>query len=178
MKSLIALSLMSAVAAAKPATGSRAIIDHPVAIVGGAPIWKSEIDETIKAAKAEPSPDIFQKVLDDLIEQQLMQQAADAAHITASEAEVNAGIQQIEQQNNIDDAGLDTALAEFGMTRAQYRAELAKQIKIQKLMQLELVPKISVRASESPMEFQMQLESERRKWVEARKRSVHIERRQ
>jgi peptidyl-prolyl cis-trans isomerase SurA len=178
MKSLVALILFTAVAAAKPAPGSQAIVDKLVAIVGGSPIWKSEIDETIKAAKAEPSPDVFQRVLDDLIEQHLMMQAADAAHLTASDAEVDAGIQQIEQQNNINDAGLDTALAEFGMTRAQYKLELAKQIKIQKLMQLELVPKISVRASESPTEFQMQLENERRKWVEARKRSVHIERRQ
>jgi parvulin-like peptidyl-prolyl isomerase len=178
MKTLIALVLFSAAAAAKPAPGSRAIVDRPVAIVGGAPIWKSEIDDTIKAAKAEPSPDIFQKVLDDLIEQHLMLQAADAAHLTVEPAEIDAGIQQIEQQNNITDAGLDTALADLGMTRSQYRAELARQIKIQKLMQLELVPKISVRASESPLEFQMRLESERRAWIEARKRSVHIERRQ
>ena len=40
-------------------------------------------------AKAAPSPDIFQRVLDDLIEQQLMQQAADAAHITVRDTELD-----------------------------------------------------------------------------------------
>jgi parvulin-like peptidyl-prolyl isomerase len=178
MKSLLALVLMTAVAAAKPPTGARAIVDHPVAIVGGEPIWKSEIDDTIRAAKAEASPDVFQKVLDELIETHLMLQAADAAHITASEADIDAGVQEIEKQNNLTDAQLDTALAEFGYTRAAYRAELSRQIRIQRLMTQELVPRVQVRASESPDEFQRALEVERRAWIERRKKSVHIERRQ
>jgi len=176
MKYLLALMLLTAVAAAKPPTGARAIIDQPVAIVGGQPIWKSEIDDTIRAAKAEASPDVFQKVLDELIETRLMLQAADAAHITASEQEIDAGVQEIEKQNNLTDAQLDTALAEFGYTRAGYRAEISRQIRIQRLMQQELVPKIQIRASDSPVEFQMALETERRKWLENRKKMVHIER--
>ena len=178
MRTIVALLLMTAVAAAQPPVGARAIVDRPVAIVGGEPIWKSEIDDTLRAAKAEPSPDVFQKVLDELIETHLMLQAADAAHVTATGAEIDAGIQQIEQQNHLDDAGLDTALAEFGYTRAAYRAELARQIRIQKLLQQELVPRIQVRASESPDEFQRALETERRAWIERRKKAVHIERRQ
>ena len=43
-------------------------------------------------------------------------------------------------------------------------------------MQQELVPKIQIRASDSPVEFQMALETERRKWLENRKKMVHIER--
>lgn len=178
MKSLFVLILLTAVASAKPPAGARAIVDRPVAMVGGEPIWKSEIDDTIRAAKAEASPDVFQKVLDELIETHLMLQAADAAHITASEAEIDAGVQEIEKQNNLTDAQLDTALAEFGYTRAAYRAELARQIRIQRLMQQELVPRIQIRASESPDEFQRALETERRAWIERRKTTVHIERRQ
>jgi hypothetical protein len=172
----LALALLGGVAVARPATGSRAIVDRPVAIVGGSPIWKSEIDDTLRAAKADPSPDVFQRVLDDLIDQRLMVLAAVAENLEANDAEIEAGIHQVEQANNIADAGLDTALADLGMTRAQFRAELAKQITIQKLIRHELVPKISVRASGDQIEFQMQLENERRKWLEARKRSVHIER--
>lgn len=176
MKSLVLLLLMTAVAAAKPPTGARAIVDEPVAIVGGQPIWKSEIDDTIRAAKAEASPDVFQRVLDELVETHLMLQAADAAHITASDAEIDAGVQEIEKQNNLTDAQLDTALAEFGYTRAGYRAELSRQIRMQKLMQQELVPKIQVRASESPDEFQRELEVQRRAWIERRMKTVHVER--
>jgi peptidyl-prolyl cis-trans isomerase SurA len=174
----LALALLGGAGDAKPAPGSHAIVDRPVALVGGSPIWKSEIDDTIRAAKVEPSPDIFQKVLDDLIDQHLMLQAAEAAHIAATDAEIDAGVQQVEQQNKMTDAALDTALAEISMTRAQFRAELAKQITINKLIQVEIVPKISVPANGNQIEFQMQLENERRTWLEARKRSVHIERRQ
>jgi peptidyl-prolyl cis-trans isomerase SurA len=177
-RAALALAVLGGIAAAKPAPGSRAIVDRSVAIVGGSPIWKSEIDDTIRAAKAEPSPDVFQRVLDELIDQKLMVQAAEAEHLTATEPEVDAAVQQVERQNNIADSALETTLADLGMTRAQFRAELAKQITIQKLIQRELVPKISVPASGMELEFQMQLEAQRRKWLEARKRSVHIERRQ
>jgi parvulin-like peptidyl-prolyl isomerase len=169
---------MSAVAAAAPAPGSRALIDRPVAIVGGEPIWKSEVDDTIRAAKADASPDVFQRVIDQLIETHLMLQAAAAANITASEADIDAALQQVEQQNHLSDAQLDTALADFGYTRATYRAELSRQIRIQKLMERELVPKLHVRASENPTEFERALDIERRAWIERRKKSVHIERRQ
>jgi parvulin-like peptidyl-prolyl isomerase len=177
-RAILAVLLVTAVASAKPPVGARAIVDRPVAIVGGEPIWKSEIDDTLRAAKAEPSPDVFQKVLDELIETHLMLQAADAAHVTATDAEIDAGIQQIEQQNHLDDAALDTALAEHGYTRAAYRAELGREIRIQKLLQQELVPRIQVRASDSPDEFQRALEIERRAWIERRKQAVHVERRQ
>lgn len=175
---VLVVVMTTALAAAKPPVGARAIVDRVVALVGGEPIWKSEIDDTIRAAKAEPSPDVFQRVLDDLIEMHLLLQAAEQDGITATDDEVDTALQQIEQKNSMTDAGLDTALADLGMTRAQYRAELGRQIRIQKLMQREIVPTISVRASESPIEFQMQLETARRNWVLAREKSVHVERRQ
>jgi parvulin-like peptidyl-prolyl isomerase len=176
MRSLVALLMMTAVAAAKPPVGARAIVDQPVAMVGGQPIWKSEIDDTIRAAKAEASPDVFQRVLDELIETHLMLQAADAAHLTASDTEIDAGVQAIEKQNNLSDAQLDTALAELGYTRPTFRAELSRQIRIQKLMQQELVPKIHIRASESSDDFQQALEALRRAWIERRMKTVHVER--
>lgn len=178
MKSLLVLLLLAGVAAARPPDGARAIIDRPVAVVDGTPIWKSEIDDMIRAAKAEASPEVVQKVLDELIDQRLMLQAADEQHVTASDQEVDAAIQQIELQNHVSDTQLDTALADAGMTRARYRIELARQIKLEKWMQLELASRIGVRASDNAEEFARQLDLQRRAWLEDRKKSVHIERRQ
>jgi peptidyl-prolyl cis-trans isomerase SurA len=180
MKPLLVLLLVVAwrTAAARPADGSRAIIDRTVAVVGGSPIWKSEVDDMIKAAKAQPSPEVVQKVIDELIDQHLMLQAADEQHITSSDAEIDAAIQQIQQQNHINDAQLDTALADAGLTRAKYRVELAHQIKLEKWMQLVLGARINVHASEDADEFARQLDAARRAWIEDRKQTVHIERRQ
>ena len=85
---------------------------------------------------------------------------------------------RFEQQNQLSDTQLDTALAEFGYTRAGYRAELGRQIRMQKLLQHELVPHIQIRASDSPDEFQRALELERRAWIARRKQTVRVERRQ
>jgi len=178
MKSLLVLVLLGGIAAARPPDGARAIVDHTVAVVGGTPIWMSEIDDMIRAAKAQPSPDVVQKVLDELIEQHLMLQAADEQHLTATPQEVDEAIQQIQQQNHINDNQLDTALADAGLTRERYRLELARQIKLEKWMQLTLAPRIGVHASDNAEEFARELDAQRRAWIENREKSVHIERRQ
>jgi peptidyl-prolyl cis-trans isomerase SurA len=178
MRSLLLLVLLAGSAAARPVDGSRAIVDRAVAIVGGAPIWKSEVDDMMKAAKAQPSPEVVQKIIDELIEQHLMLQAADEQHLTATDAEVDAAIQQIQQQNNITDAQLDTALADAGLTRAKYRVELAHQIKLEKWMQLVLAARVTVHSTQNPDEFARQLDAARRAWIADREKTVHIERRQ
>ena len=181
MRTLLALVLLvslGGIAAARPPDGARAIIDRPVAVVGGSPIWKSEIDDMIHAAKAQPSPEVVQKVLDELIEQHMMLQAADEQQLTATDHEVDEAIQQIQQQNHINDSQLDTALADAGLTRERYRIELGHQIKLEKWMQLNLASRIGVHASDNADEFARELDAQRRAWIENRKKSVHIERRQ
>ncbi len=174
----LGLALLAGTAAARPPDGARAIIDRPVAIVGNLPVWKSEVDDMRRAAKAGTDPAVTQKIIDDLIEQHLMLQAADEAGITASEQEIDGAIAELMKQNNITDAQLDTALADAGMTRAKYRVELAHQIKLEKWMQLTLASKLAVHASEDADQFARGLDAARRAWVEDRKKNVHIERRQ
>lgn len=177
-RAALGLALLAGTAAARPPDGARAIIDRPVAIVGNLPVWKSEVDDMRRAAKAGTDPAVTQKIIDDLIEQRLMLQAADEAGITASEQEIDGAIAELMKQNNITDAQLDTALADAGMTRAKYRVELAHQIKLEKWMQLTLASKLTVHASENADEFARGLDAARRAWVESRKKIVHIERRQ
>lgn len=174
----LALALLGGTAAARPPEGARAVIDWPVAIVGGSPVWKSEVDDMRRASKAGPSAEVTQRIIDDLIEQHLMLLAAEEAGITANDQEIDGALAEIEKQNNITDAQLDTALADAGMTRAKYRVELSHQIKLEKWMQLTLASKLTVHASENADEFARGLDAARRAWVEERKHTVHIERRQ
>src|SRR3569623_464020 len=173
LRAALALALLGGTAVARPPDGARAIIDRPVAIVGNTPEWKSEVEDMRRATKAGTDPAITQKIIDDL-----MQQAADEAGITASEQEVDGAIAEIMKQINVTDAQLDTALADAGMTRARYRVELAHQIKLEKWMQLTLASKLTVHASENAEEFERGLDAARRAWIEDRKKAVHIERRQ
>ena len=59
-------------------------------------------------------------------------------------ASSTSAIAMIKQQNSIDDAGLDKALAEQHFTRASYREEIARQLRVAKVVQRELAAHVQI----------------------------------
>ena len=51
-----------------------------------------------------------------MVSEELIVQAAEAAKIEVDSSEVQAALDEIKQQNNLDDAGLSQALASQGYT--------------------------------------------------------------
>ena len=134
---------------AKPSTGSTAKLDSRVATVDRAPIWQSELDEAFAHAGLKtPTKEQTELALDSLVDSLIVDHAADALRLEVSDAEVDMAIAEIKKQNNIDDAGLDKALGDQHFTRAMYRVELARQVRAQKLFQIELVPHVAVSEDE------------------------------
>ena len=143
----LALLLACGVAAAgtPPPIGATAKLDHLVATVDRTPVWQSEIDELFaRNDLTKPTPEQLKAALDLLIDQAILQHTADALHLTTSDTEIDAAVEQIKKQNSLDDAGLDKALAEQHYTRAQYREEMARQLRAQKVYQIDLVPHVTV----------------------------------
>jgi parvulin-like peptidyl-prolyl isomerase len=130
---------------ARPPAGATALVDRPVAIVDRTPIWQSEFTEALAMTKVDAtSPEARAGVLDTLINRTLLLAAASVLHVEVATAEIDAAVQQIEQQNHFDDAGLDKALGDIGISRARYRDELAAQIRLLRVDQLAFRPRISV----------------------------------
>ena len=128
-----------------PPIGASAKLDRQVAIVERTPVWQSEVDEIFARNEVvQPTPEQLKAALDLLIDQAIVEHIADALHVTTNEQEIDAAIDQIKKQNRIDDAGLDKALAGQHLTRAEYRVEMARQIRTQKVYQIDLVPHVSV----------------------------------
>lgn len=153
MKPLLMLVLLAGLAAAdsapKPTTGSIAKLDRRVASVDRTPIWQSELDEAFAhAGLKNPTKEQIDLALDSLIDSILVDHAAEALRLEVSDAEIDMAIAEIKKQNNIDDAGLDKALADQHFTRDMYRVELARQVRAQKLFQIELVPHVAVSEDE------------------------------
>jgi peptidyl-prolyl cis-trans isomerase SurA len=147
MKTLALLVLFCAAAAAdpQPPIGSTAKLDHAIAVVERTPIWQSELDDVLAMAPNQAfDPQRKKFALDSLIDAVLIEHTADMLHLTADKPELDAAIEQVKQQNHIDDAALEKALAAQHFTRDQYRAELGKQIRAQKVYQIELAPKIAI----------------------------------
>jgi parvulin-like peptidyl-prolyl isomerase len=131
----------SSLAFARPPDGATAKLDHVVASVDGRPIWHSEIEEIFERNKLDkPTFDQTQMAIDALIDNALVENTAHRLHIDVSDSELAQAEAMIKQQNNLDDAALDKALADQHFTRAQYRRELARQIRMQKTFNTDAAP--------------------------------------
>ena len=151
MKTICVLVMLGAVAAAapQPPIGATSTLDREIAVVERTPIWQSELDELLARVPSKNfDPNQKKAALDSLIDRVLIQHTADQRQIATTDPEIDAAIKEVEQQNRIDDAGLDKALADQHFTRAQYREELAQQIKAQRLFQQIIAPKVSVSDAE------------------------------
>ncbi len=95
--------------------GSVARLDRVAALVDTTPIWQSQLDERSTTA-------------DLAIDDAIVAAAGVERGVTVSDAETDAAMVEIKKQNNVDDAGLDAALASQHYTRASYRAELTRQL--------------------------------------------------
>jgi parvulin-like peptidyl-prolyl isomerase len=79
-----------------------------------------------------------------MVNEELIVQAAEAAKIEVDSSEVQAALDEIKQQNNLDDAGLQQALAQQGYTLAGYKADLRRQLLRLRAVNQLVAPKVNV----------------------------------
>lgn len=145
--------------AGRPASrnaGKRVLIERVVAIVNNAIIMRTELDVRLLPviAEAESIADpkertrrldkLTSSVLEEMINEQLIVEAAEAARIEVEADDINATLDDIKKQNSLDDAGLAQALAQQGYTLAGYRADLRKQLLRLRAINQMVRPKVTV----------------------------------
>src|SRR5882672_5728641 len=79
-----------------------------------------------------------------MVNDELEVQAAEAAKIEVESGEVQAALDDIKQQNNLDDAGLAAALSAQGFTLANYKQEVRRQMLRLRAENQLIAPKIQV----------------------------------
>jgi parvulin-like peptidyl-prolyl isomerase len=131
-------------------------VDYVVAIVNDAIILNSELDArrvpvlTEAQQIADPKErerriaKLTSQVLDEMVNDELEVQAAEAAKIEVESSEVQAALDEIKQQNNLDDAGLGAALSAQGFTLANYKQEVRRQMLRLRAENQLIAPKIQV----------------------------------
>ena len=129
------------------------IADRIVAVVNDSAITLSELNIAtaglgdIKGDDKEKRKKIIEtksKVLDQLIEKKLVEQAANKAGITVSEKEIDNTIEDVKRQNNIGQEDLLSALAKNGLTFKEYREQLKDQIRQVKFINKEFRANVKV----------------------------------
>ena len=129
---------MSSVVA--PAPAHARVVEKIAAVVGDSVILASEVEERAAPLLAEatriPDPGkraaraaaLRREVLEHLIDDELVLQQAAELKLTVTSEQVDASIEEIKRQNNLDDEQLRAALRGQGMTMAAYRADLKRQL--------------------------------------------------
>jgi peptidyl-prolyl cis-trans isomerase SurA len=132
-------------------------LDRVVAIVNDNVITQSQLDKQIKLVKIQsqqtntPIPaasELRDKVLQNLIDEQLQLQMATKAGIKVSDTDLDQAITHIAQQNGISVADLQSKLAQQGMNYDQYRQQIRKQMILSQVQQQMVAPRVTVSPQE------------------------------
>lgn len=139
-----------------PNAGKSMDLDRVVAVVNDAVILQSELDARLIPVRAEAEQiadpaerkrrlaKLSSQVLDDMINEELIVQAADEAKIEVDSSEVQAALDQIKSENKLDDAGLQQALAAQGYTLEGYKKDLRRQLLRLRAVNQLVAPKVQV----------------------------------
>jgi parvulin-like peptidyl-prolyl isomerase len=142
--------------AKSPNAGKKETLERVVAVVNDSIILQSELDARLVPVRAEAAQiadpqerrrreaKLASQVLDEMVNEELIVQAAEAAKIEVDSSEVQAALDEIKQQNNLDDAGLQQALAQQGYTLAGYKADLRRQLLRLRAVNQLVAPKVNV----------------------------------
>jgi peptidyl-prolyl cis-trans isomerase SurA len=140
-----------------PAKRKATVVERVVAVVGDEVILESElyqhaapalgeIDRTLDPAeRAKQYKDILRKSLDELIDDELIIQAAGEAGLTVEDAEVDKAVAEVKKQNKLTDAQLADALRGQGYTVATYRKDVRRQILRLRAVNALVRPDVQVR---------------------------------
>lgn len=158
------LMTLGGVASAQPTTrdqrspnaGKKFKLERVVAVVNDSIILQSELDARLlplQAQAAQITDPVEQRrrlakmasqTLEEMVNEELMVQAADDAKVEVDSSEVQAALDEIKQQNNLDDAGLAQALASQGYTMSGYRMDLRRQLLRLRAVNQLVSPKVQV----------------------------------
>lgn len=141
---------------ASPNAGKKVIFERVVAVINDSIILRSELEARMVPVMAdvqqiaEPKErerridKLRAQVLDEMVNEELIVQAADAAKIEVESAEVQAALDEIKSSNNLDDAALAQVLAAQGYTLSNYKTDLRRQLLRLRAVNQLVAPKVQV----------------------------------
>jgi peptidyl-prolyl cis-trans isomerase SurA len=159
--------------AKSPNAGKKVVVERVVAIVNDAIILASELDARMVPVRNEAAQIADPKererrlakqqtsVLDEMVNEELIVQAAEAAKVDVEATEVQAALDEIKQSNNLDDAALAQVLAAQGYNINNYKLELRRQLLRLRAQNQLVAPKVQVTEEDVRARYdQMQRRSE------------------
>ena len=132
------------------------VIDRVVAVVDDEIVLQSELarrtvplaaelDDIKDARERQRRQNLLaSRVLDEMVNEQLILGAAAEAKLEVSDKEVRNAVDEIKKQNNVDDEGLAKALEMQGYTMSSYRKDVRRQILRMRAVNVLVRPRVTV----------------------------------
>nr|HEX4313045.1 peptidylprolyl isomerase [Kofleriaceae bacterium] len=161
----------------------KVVAERVVAVVNDAIILESELQARMMPDLAEIAniqdpaerdrrlAKIRGQVLDGMVNEELIVQAGEQAKIEVEASEIQAALDEIKQQNNIDDAGLLQLLAQQGFTLQNYKTDLRRQIMRLRTINSIVAPKVNISDEDALARYN---ELQRRSQAVSKVRLAHI----
>lgn len=139
-----------------PNSGKKAVVERVVAVINDAIIMQTELDARMVPVRGEAMSitdpkererrlsKLTGQILDEMINEELIVQAAEAAKVEVDSSEVQAALDEIKQQNSLDDAGLAQVLTQQGFTMSNYRSDLRRQLLRLRAVNQLVAPKVQI----------------------------------
>jgi peptidyl-prolyl cis-trans isomerase SurA len=167
---LLRIQLVSCILAASlllfPEGTRGEIVERIVAVVNNDVITLSELEEASKrlieqvqqsslpAEREEKEQKARRAVLDQLIENKLLEQEIKNKKVEVSERDIDAAIEQILRQNQVNENELKEILAKDGITLSTYRRRLHDDIGKMRLINREIKSKIVIKEEDLRNKYQ------------------------
>lgn len=154
-----------AVALLVTAAAHAELVDKVAAVVNRDIIPLSEVNAkaAMELSRTQGEPDgkkrnelrqqILMKALDQLIGERLLDQQAKDLNVEVSEAQIDAGIDDVKKQNKIDGEQFEKLLLNEGYTLASYRAFMKKHMARMTLINLKVRAKVKVSDEDVKAEY-------------------------
>jgi parvulin-like peptidyl-prolyl isomerase len=143
-------------AGASPRRQKPMLVDRVVAVVNDVVILHSDLMQRVAPLTAEleqlgdprerkrREQRLRQQQLEELVNEQLMVQAAEEAKLEVSDKEVQNALEEIKRQNKLSDAQLEEALRLQGYTLSAYRSDMRRQLLRMRAINMLVRPRVTV----------------------------------
>jgi peptidyl-prolyl cis-trans isomerase SurA len=169
-RALISASLLGALSWTAPAWAT--IVERVVAIVGDRPILLSDVRQrTLPFYKTlPPNPTeraaalstLYSQMLEKMVEEELIARAAVKAQVQVTREEVDAALDRVAKGNGVEVEALFAEVEASGISRAQYRNEIRRQLTDAKVVNLRVQGRLRVSEDEVRREYDALVEEERK----------------
>ena len=155
---------------------SATVVERVVAVIGDRAILLSDlktraqpflvqVSQTVQpgAQRSAAISQVYKGVLDKIVDEELEERAAIQAKITITSKEIDEAIGRVAAQNQISPQKLLSEAARTGVTEAQYRDELRRQLLQAKLVNVRLQGRIRVTDDDLRLAYRKLVLEERQK---------------